>query len=201
VSTAGRLRLKTQAGRLLLAALVATAGVGVLWYRGLDHGQEPAPPPEVAEGSSRAEMVTRDFRHVETRMDRTIWVLEARKAEVQEDKARLNTVRITWYGEPGSVPMVITSDSGRVDFGKRSAVLNGNVRLAREDGAVLETERLAWDEARKLLQAPGDVLITTPTFSFRGTSLIANVERQWVKLNGQVRGEIRGGVALSSSPS
>jgi LPS export ABC transporter protein LptC len=97
--------------------------------------------------------------------------------------------------------MVITSDAGRIDFGSRSAVLNGRVRLEREDGAILETERLAWDERSRMLQAPGEVLITTPAFSFRGASLVANADRQWVRLGGQVQGEIRSGLAFGGSPS
>lgn len=200
MSTAGRLRLKTHAGRLLLAALVVSAAAGVFWYRRLDHGSRVDEPQEPAP-AGRAEMVTRDFRHVETRMDRTVWVLEAKRAEVQDDKARLHAVKITWYGEPGNLPVLVTSENGRIDFTTRNAVLIGKVRMERSDGAVLETERLTWDEGRRLLQAPEYVVITTPTFTFRGASLVANVDRQWVKLSGQVQGEIRGGVPGASSPS
>ena len=99
-------------------------------------------------------MVTRDFRHVETRMDRTVWVLEAKRAEIREQKARLTAVKVTWFGEPGALPVVITSDAGRIDFEKRNAELSGRVRAERADGAVLETERLVFDDRRKLLLAP-----------------------------------------------
>ncbi len=201
MSTERRLLLKARAGRVLLALLVASAAAGVLWYRRLDHGERPEVPREFPAAASRADMVTRDFRHVETRMDRTIWVLEAKRAEVEGGKARLHAVKITWYGEPGSVPFRITSDNGRVDFTNRSALLVGRVRLERDDGSALETARLAWDEKRNLLRADSEVVITTPTFTFRGAGLVANTERQWVKLDGQVRGEIRGGAVAGLSPS
>jgi LPS export ABC transporter protein LptC len=195
VSAGRSLRLRTAARRLLLGALVAAAAGGALWFRGLDRGGSPDLPPAETPGPAGAEMVTRDFRHVETRMDRTVWILEAKRAEIREQRAQLTAVKITWYGEPGTVPVVITSDAGRINFAKRSAVLTGRVRAERADGAVLETERLAFDEVRKLLHAPRAVVITTPTFSFRGASLTANVAHQWVRLQGQVEGEIRGAAA------
>lgn len=193
--SAGGQRLRRVARRLLLATLVAAAAAGVLWFRGLDRGAPPAPAPVDEATPAGAEMVTRDFRHVEIRMDRTVWVLEAKRAEVRAEKARLTAVKITWYGEPGSVPVVLTSDGGKIDFAKRSALLVGHVRAERGDGGVLETERLFFDEASKLLQAPSPVLISSPTFSFRGTSLTANLAQRWVRLTGRVDGEIRGGVA------
>lgn len=187
----GQLVLKA-ARRLLLAALLLAAAGGVLWYRGLDRGGDAVPPPAASLGPAGAEMVTRDFRHVETRMDRTVWILEAKQAEVREEKAQLTAVKITWFGEQGAEPVVITSDAGRIDFAKRTAVLTGRVRAARADGAALETERLAFDEGRRLLHAPQPVLVSTPSFSFRGSSLTANIERRWVKVTGRVEGEIRG---------
>jgi LPS export ABC transporter protein LptC len=94
------------------------------------------------------------------------------------------------------VPMVITSREGQVDFRKRNAMLNGAVRMERADGSVLETEQLAWDEGRKMLRAQQSVLITTPAYTFRGTSLDADITEQHVTLKGRVQGEIRGTRAL-----
>lgn len=201
MSVWGSGRLRTAARRILLTALLVAAAGGAIWFRGLDRGGESGPPPAVTEAPADAEMVTRDFRHVETRMDRTIWILEAKRAVVREEKAQLTTVKITWYGEPGSVPVVITSDAGRIDFGKRNAVLNGHVRAERADGTVLETERLAFDEGRRLLNAPLPVVISAPTFTFRGSGLTANVAQRSVRLRGRVEGEIRGGVPAAGGNS
>lgn len=194
-------RLRTVTRRLLLAVLLAASAGGVLWFRGLDRGEDAAPPPAVMAPAAGAEMVTRDFRHVEVRMDRTVWILEAKQAEVRGEQAQLTAVKITWYGDQGDDPVVITSEAGRIDFGGRTAVLTGRVRAARADGAALETEELTYDEARKLLLAPAAVLLTTPTSSFRGTALTANLERRWVKLSGRVEGEIRGVKAAAAGNS
>ena len=61
-------------------------------------------------------------------------------------KASLHTVKVTWFGEPGDTPVVITSAEGAVDFRERNAELRGGVRVERADGAVLSTEKLLWDE-------------------------------------------------------
>jgi LPS export ABC transporter protein LptC len=201
VITARRLRLKASAARLLLVILVLAAGTGVVWYRQLavdvDY-EAPAGPPA---DDTKADMVIREFRHAETRMDRTLWVLESAQAEVYEQQARLRSVKIHWYGETGTVPLVITSVEGLVDFKKRYATLSGKVRVERSDGAVLLTERLIFDEGRKLLRAPLPLTISTPNFTLRGERLDADLETQHVTLRGPVMGEIRGGSLLGQRPS
>jgi LPS export ABC transporter protein LptC len=171
----------------------------VIWYRRLPVDSETDEPAGLPSANTRAEMVTRDFRHVETRMDRTVWILEAERAEIFEESARLHGVKITWYGEDGTVPVLVTSREGRVNLRSRNASLTGKVRLERADGSVLETERLSWDDEKKLLRAPQEVLITTSSFTFRGTSLIANIAEKWVKLGGRVQGEIRGVASATRS--
>lgn len=191
---------RARAGRALLVLLVLTAAASVVWYRRLPPDEEAVLPAGPAAGDSRASMVTRDFRHVETRMDRTIWILEAASAEIFEERARLSTVKITWFGEPGAVPLVVTSRSGQLNLRNRNAILSGAVRLERADGAVLETEELRWNDEEKLLRAPRAVRITTPTFTFSGSGLNANIGQQWVKLRGRVNGEVRGVGVLARSP-
>ncbi len=201
MSTSRWLRIKARAGRVLLALLVVSALSSVVWYRRMAVDDDRDPPVGSVANDTGAEMVTRDFRHVETRMDRTIWVLESAQAEIFEEKARLRAVKITWYGESGSVPVVITSEEGLVNFASRNAELNGQVRIERHDGAALLTDQLLWDDKNKVLRAPLPVVIVTPTFTFRGEHLDANLATERVILWGQVQGEIRGGALAPSQPS
>lgn len=201
MSTTRWLRIKDRAGRVLLALLVVSAISSVLWYRRMSVEESPSAPVGGEANDTSAEMVTRDFRHVETRMDRTIWILESAQAEMFEEEARLRTVKITWYGEGGLTPVVITSEEGKVNFASRNAELNGKVRIERADGSVLLTELLLWDEKSKILRAPLPVVIVTPTFTFKGEHLDANLTLEKVILWGQVQGEIRGGAVLPAQPS
>lgn len=193
MSAAGWLKIKARAGRVLLALLLVSVVASVLWYRRLSVEPSAQSPVDLPANNPKAEMVTRDFRHVETRMDRTIWVLESARAEISGDRVSLHTVKVTWFGEPGEVTVVITSAEGTVDFRGRNAELRGDVRVARADGAVLSTEKILWDEKTKVMEAPLPVVITTPTFTFRGTGLEANLETQRITLRGRVQGEIQSG--------
>ncbi|MHB8834705.1 MAG: LPS export ABC transporter periplasmic protein LptC [Candidatus Methylomirabilia bacterium] len=195
------LRIKTHAGRVLLAGLGISVVAGVFWFRRMSVEDQQQAPPGLPANDTKAEMVTRDFRHVETRMDRTVWVLESARAEIFEDKANLHTVKITWYGEPGEVTVVITSKEGTVDFKRRKAELRGDVRLARADGAVMSTEEIFWNDRKKVLRAPLPVLITTPNFTVRGASLLANLKTERITLVGPVQGEIRSGALVKARPS
>ena len=195
------LRIKANAGRVLLACLAVSVVAGVIWFRRLTVEDQQLAPAGLPVNDSKAEMVTRDFRHVETRMDRTVWVLESARAEIFEDRASLHTVKITWYGEPGEVTVFITSTEGTVDFRDRKAELRGDVRLERADGAVLSTEEIFWDDKSKLMLAPLPVVITTPSFTVRGESLAANLKTERITLRGRVNGEIRGGSPVKPRPS
>lgn len=193
--------VKTGAGRVLLAGLIVSVLASAYWYRRLAVDESQEAPTGIPANDTSAEMVTRDFRHVETRMDRTIWVLESARAEISGDRATLHEVKVTWYGEPGAVTVVITSAEGTVDFRERTAELRGDVRVARADGAVLSTEKITWDERTKLLRAPTAVVITTPSFTFRGAGLDANLATERITLRGRVQGEILSGSLAGSPPS
>ena len=195
------LHIKAHAGRVLLACLAVSVAASVFWFRRLTVEDQQQSPAGLPVNDSKAEMVTRDFRHVETRMDRTVWVLESARAEIFEDRASLHTVKITWYGEPGEVTVFITSTEGTVDFRDRKAELRGDVRLERADGAVLSTEEIFWDDKSKLMLAPLPVVITTPSFTVRGESLAANLKTERITLRGRVNGEIRGGSPVKPRPS
>ena len=201
MSATRRLRIKAQAGRVLLACLVVSIVASVFWFRRMTVEDQQQAPAGLPVNDTKAEMVTRDFRHVETRMDRTVWVLESARAEIFEDKANLHMVKITWFGEPGEITVVITSAEGTVDFRNRKAELRGDVRLERADGAVLSTEEIFWDDRSKLLRAPLPVVITTPNFTVRGDSLLADLKTEHITLRERVNGEIRGGSLGKSRPS
>jgi LPS export ABC transporter protein LptC len=201
VSASRWLRIKARAGRVLLAALVVSVALSVYWYRRMAGEGQPQAPASLPANDTKAEMVTRDFKHVETKMDRTIWILESERAEMFDERASLHTVKVTWYGEPGDVTVVITSAEGAVDFKQRTAELSGKVRVARADGAVLSTEQMFWDEKTKSLRAPLPVVITTPSFTFRGEGLDGDLAAERITLKGRVHGEIRAGSLGPGGPS
>jgi len=185
------LAVRKHGGRTLLAVLVVTASATFFWYRNVQQKKTPgAAPPSAPVAASSAQMVTRDFRHVETRLNETVWILEAAVAEVFEEKARLQRVKITYYGEDKD-PVVVTGRRGRVDLGSWNAVLFGSVRVIGRDGSVLKTRRLEWDSKSEVLTAPWSVRVRSGQVDLRGVRLTADLKKNRAKIEGRVNTVIR----------
>ena len=185
------LAVRKYGGKLLLALLVVTAGTSFLWYRHVQRrGEADSEPPTAPILASSAQMITRDFRHEETRLDKTEWILEAAVAEIFEKKARLQRVKITYYGEE-ETPVIITGRRGRVDLESWDAVLFGAVRIVGRDDSILKTRRLEWDNERQLLTAPWPVRVRSAHLDVTGVRMKANLAKNWVRIEGRVRTVIR----------
>lgn len=179
-------------GRPVMISVIVTAAVAsFFWYRRVSApGGEDVPPPAPSVIDSRAQMMTRDFRHVETRVNRTAWILEASVAEMFEDKARLQRVKITYYGNRDT-PIIITGRHGRVDLRNWSAVLTGNVRAVTDDGYILKTQQLEWDNEKQRLRAPWPVKIRSKRLDVRGMGMVAKLDESWVRVSGRVTSVVR----------
>ncbi len=175
----------------LLGIIVLTMVGSIVWYRkvtGERDGAEVIPSADPV--GSDAQMITRDFRHVETRLNRTLWILEAAVAEVFENQARLQRVKVTWYGQ-GEEPVIVTGRRARVDLDSWNAVILGDVRAVTRDGAVLKTRQLEWDNNRKTLRAPWPVKIRSRNFDIQGRMMEAHAEEKWVRVSGHVKSVVR----------
>ena len=188
-------------GGFLLLFIGASVLGSVIYFRrqgGVKETSAPLPgPSRIEEG---AQMVTRDFRHVETRMNRTRWILEASVAEIYEETALLKVVKITYYGD-SEEPTIITGRRGRINLTKWDAVLRGNVRAVRPDGTVLETARVYWDNGKQILRAPLPVKIRSDKLDIKGNRMIANVTKKNVRITGRVKTVFRPRRGFFGSPT
>ena len=185
----GPLTVRKHARRALLAGIVVTVLTAVFWYRFQQRATEggpPVPPTPVVE--SGAQMVTRDFRHVETRMNRPAWIVEASLAEIFMNKARLMRVKVTYFGD-GEERTIITGRQALVDLVTWDAELVGDIRAVGHDGTVMKTRKLQWNNRDQTLLAPWPVTIRSPRGRIEGRKLLANVEKKWVRIVGRVATE------------
>lgn len=185
----GHLTVRKYVRRGLLAGIVVTVVTASFWYRHQQGGQDgdsPLPPAPFVE--SKAQMVTRDFRHVETKMNRTAWIVEASVAEIFLNKARLMRVKVTYFGD-GEEATVITGRQALVDLESWDAELVGDVRAVSHDGTVLKTRKLEWNNRDQTLLAPWPVRIRGSFGRIEGRKLLANVEKKWVRIVGRVATE------------
>ena len=178
-------------GPALLGLITVTAVATLLWFRSLEGevgGGVPAPSPPVID--SLAQMLTRDFRHVETRLNKTVWILEAAVAEIFEKKARLLRVKLTYFGK-NDKPVVVTGRRARVDLEKWNAELFGDVRVVGSDGSVLKTNRLVWDNRAEKLSAPWPVRYRSERLDVRGRGMTADLKKHKVTVKGRVKSTVR----------
>jgi len=183
--------IRKYGGPTLLGLIAATTVASLLWFRSLD-GEEgqgtSAPSPPII--GSLAQMITRDFRHVETRMNEPVWILEAAVAEIFEKKARLLRVKITYFGEREE-PVVVTGRRAVVDLEKWDAELSGDVRIVGSDGSILKTSRLVWDNQAQKLAAPWPIKYRSARLDVRGRGMAADLKNQKITVTGRVRSTVR----------
>lgn len=185
------LAVKKHGRRFMLGLIVVTGVVSFLWFRHVQSPGDTAKPlPGQPATKSLAQMTTRDFRHVETRMNRTVWILEAAVAEVFEKKARLQRVKITYFGEQDK-PVIITGRRGMVDLETWNAVLFDTIRARGPEGEVLKTHRLEWNQDRQLLMAPLPVRLRSKSLDISGVRMAADLKRNHIRIEGRVNTVIR----------
>ena len=184
------LKVRKYGGPFLLAVITVTAVSSFFWYRGLDEGSGTPRGPEKTTVASQAQMVTRNFRHVETRLNRTVWIIEAAVAEMFEKRARLQRVKITYFDKKDR-PIVVTGRKGRIDLDTLDALLLGDVRVLSHDGAVLKTRQLEWSNEKQTLVAPWPVRFRNGDFEVRGRRMVVMVEENRVRVLGGVKTIVR----------
>ena len=130
-------------GFLAVLALDAVLGMGC------HSGNEDAPTPP----DSGPDQVVRDFQRTESRGGRVTLVLEASRGDLydRDRRVELVTMRVDFYSREGEHMSRLVADSGHVDTRTENMEAFGNVRVDSDDGAVLNTSRLAW------VNEPGEI--------------------------------------------
>jgi LPS export ABC transporter protein LptC len=72
------------------------------------------------------------------------------------------------YNSEGEKTSVITAREGKVDEGTNDLEAIGNVVVVSNDGTTLRTERLFWDNTKRLVHSPEFVRIKSPREKLQG---------------------------------
>jgi LPS export ABC transporter protein LptC len=108
---------------------------------------------EAPSGSSAMpEQMTYDYRTTQTRGGVLEWELWGTTAERYPGRSvmKLTGVRMVFY-KGGEKDAELTAETGEVDDKTKNTVARGNVVVTNEEGAVLRSEVLHWDNARELI--------------------------------------------------
>jgi LPS export ABC transporter protein LptC len=151
-------------------------------------GSESEPPaPSDKTGLPNQEVL--EFSLTESVQGSKSWTLFADKAEVFEKKGYSNVrgVKVDFYDPEGKVTSVLTSKRGRVDDARKDLEAFGDVVVRTADGIVLETETLHWDNARGIIWSDDFVTVTKGEEVLTGYGLESDPDLSHVRVKDQVK--------------
>jgi len=95
------------------------------------------------------------------------WELHSAKASIynKENTAYIEVVKLYFYKE-GKVSSTLTSDRGEVNTQTNDMIAKGHVVIHTDDGSILHTDRLTWDNKEKKIHSDDEV------WMMRGKTLI-----------------------------
>jgi len=171
--------------RPLALLLVATTAL-----LGGCRGQSPG---EGEDGGVVPDQQIESFTLTQTREGTPIWRLAAERALVFEDAGRIEMEELeaVFFERDGSVRSTLTAREG-VLFERRNAMEASNdVVMTAEDGTVLETEYLTWNERTGRVETDRFVRVTRGSDVMTGTGLTADPDLRNIKVLSDFEASIR----------
>jgi LPS export ABC transporter protein LptC len=177
-------------GIMLLTALVASSYLVVAFM--LTRRSEPERMEETLIGSKGATSVIKNFRHIESQLDRIGWELSADKAELLENKAKLYGIIMRFYTSEKEV-IALRGDEGTLDLSNKNIVVKGNVAADYNDTYHMTAAEMTWDSASRLLSSVGEIRIFGPEGEIKGNAFVARPGRKRFIIKDGVTVDFKGG--------
>jgi LPS export ABC transporter protein LptC len=123
---------------------------------------------EVVDESARVpDQVVSDYVIQQMKDNELEWELHSAKASIynKENTAYIEVVKLYFFKE-GKVSSTLTSDRGEVNTQTNDMIAKGHVVIHTDDGSILHTDRLNWDNKDKKIRSDDEVWL------MRGKTLI-----------------------------
>ncbi|MBN2564547.1 MAG: LPS export ABC transporter periplasmic protein LptC [Candidatus Eisenbacteria bacterium] len=180
------------AGRVLgrVPALVClTALLGALLVAGCDveHAGEPG------RSGTRADQEIDGFALTQTREGERIWSLKAANALIYEDADRveMTDLRVDFFDEEGNARSTLTADEGTLERRTNDMEVMGNVVVYAEDGTILTTERLTWNERTGKIESDQPVRVTKGRDVMTGVGVEADPDLKNIRVKSSFKAFVR----------
>ncbi|MHB1398838.1 MAG: LPS export ABC transporter periplasmic protein LptC [Trichloromonadaceae bacterium] len=176
---------------LALALVVLTAALAVTVSRNLQRSL-PEDLLDVKVGS--ADLALKQIDYTETQDGIPRWTLQADSAahQVSEGVTRIENIRLTFL-DPQRGDVVLTARQGTVVFDSREVTLNEQVVVQHPQGYTLNTERLQYHEASRLIESDAVVEMRSETgLQLTGRGLQLNVDDMTLRLLADVKARVAG---------
>jgi LPS export ABC transporter protein LptC len=169
----------------VLAIAVVLYG-GYLWLR----GTELAMPSLFQPRGARLLMSMEGFRFSESENGRISWRMNARTADLYENKeARLKDMEITFLA-PDQREGKLLGESGTMDTITGNAEIRGGsreVRVVTSDGYLLTTNSLFWNADERLVRTPDPFKLLGTELYLEGKGITANLDMHSIVVGGNVK--------------
>jgi len=160
------------------AAVVALAGVLLLWAR----GRQPQPPAGIEQPRTAAQIHQPVITHVE--QGQMAWRLQLREVKIGSGGQTLTALGVREgliYGAEGKPVVRVTADRVAGDTATRDFEVTGNVGVVTSDGAIFSTDKVRWLQEEEKLECPGAVTMRDKQATVSTTGLEFYVSQNLVK--------------------
>lgn len=176
---------------LAMALVVLSAALALTVSRNLQR----ALPEDLLEGKvGSADLALQQIDYTETQDGIPRWTLQADSAahEVSEGVTRIENIRLTFL-DPKQGDVVLTARQGTVIFDSREVTLTDQVVVQHPQGYTLNTERLQYHEAKRLIETDAVVEMRSQAgLQLTGRGLKLNVDDMTLRLLADVKARIAG---------
>ena len=121
------------------------------------------------------------------------WQVDAREGEAAGDEGELRDVEVQFVT---SDETALRATAATLVRGERESALSGDVRVERDDGLILTTDRLTWNEEEELLHA-GAVELAVDGTTWRGSQFEYDLHNDRALISGGLEGAFPEGELLA----
>ena len=174
-------------------ALGSAAYFATMWLKTSPPEAELRPGMErTLQGSQEATSIIQDFQHIESQLDKVGWQLNAKKAELIDNMAFLQGVKVKINTKKNEV-IQARGEKGEIDMKTKNIELNGNVRVIYGETYRFYSQEIRWNDRERRLESRTPVRIVGPEGEITGRSLVAKPDKKVFTIEGNVKVRYRAG--------
>ncbi len=177
---------------LLTLSVVLAAFLGFLLITRSNPGASSRSVTPV--GNEAADARIQDFTFTQTKGDLVQWKVQAEQARLYEKESRavLSNVHITLYGLQGK-ELTLSGDEGTLDTQSKNFQLSNKttpIVVEMQSGYTIQTNHLAWTDARHEIQTPDHVTIQGHGLQVTGRGLLGKMDTEEFQVLDDVRVDV-----------
>ena len=156
-------------------------------------GCQSGPSEEGAESSVLPDQEIDGFELIQTREGARLWKVTARRALVFEDADRIEmeNVRIDYFNERGETRSTLTAKSGLLRRKTSNMEARGDVVVTADDGTILTTQKLTWNERTGKIESDRFVRVTKGSDVFTGVGVEADPDLKNMRVKSEFKAYVR----------